>query len=193
MKSVSIGFTCFSLLAALTISGCWSDSSTYDGHMADPDDTSELYERVYAWLETQYRNNVDLASIPAPHQTFLCAFWSDGYISNGGFKYLLEATFNGDPHYELIRKSFERIGAVEATKAFRIAFSAFPDGKPPLETEKRLSVWENARDNGVVLDGEVVDVGYDANELYWDSPVPVIKLLERFVESNATAFPVRIR
>jgi hypothetical protein len=175
----------FFLLQSILLMGCTRNmSSNGEGKWNLQRDDPLLHEKVFEWIETQYENDVDLSTLSVPHQTFICIYYADGYLGNGGFQYLFEATFNGDPEYLLIHNAYRTIGAEEALRAFNLAFAAFPNGIPPTDKELRLELWENSRN-----ESELGDIGYKANNMYWESDKSTMTHLNQFIIDNAHAFP----
>jgi hypothetical protein len=68
---------------------------------------------------------------------------SAGLIENGGFHYLFEGDFRGDPGFVYTAAAYHRIGAFRAYEAFQDAIRQFPGGLLPTEVSQRLRVYES--------------------------------------------------
>ena len=85
----------------------------------------------------------DRSTIPEPHRTVLLVYHCQGIIGNGGFRFLLEDEFFGDPGFELTKKAFQDIGATGALAAWNHMESIFPAKALPRDIETRLRIWES--------------------------------------------------
>jgi hypothetical protein len=65
-----------------------------------------LRNRIVIGIANQYGEDIDVADLPEEHRIVLLVDTARGIIGNGGFNYLFEGTFNGDPHY-LLTACFE--------------------------------------------------------------------------------------
>lgn len=76
-----------------------------------------------------------------PERVVTLVWHSTGIIENGGFHYLFESDFNGDPGYRLTAEAFKTIGADSAYQAFQEIMYHFPKGLPS-NIKKRLKLYE---------------------------------------------------
>src|SRR5262245_12215143 len=120
--------------------GCGSDASippptaNEDSPMTDIDLADTTFKRILK----QYGDKVDPSKIPKPQQTVMLVYHSHGIIGNGGFQYLFEGDFPGDPGFLLTRQAYKTIGASDASAAFAKAFAVFPNSTPPADIDRRL-------------------------------------------------------
>jgi hypothetical protein len=68
---------------------------------------------------------------------------SSGLIGNGGFHYLFEGDYPGDPGFIYTVAAYQRIGARAAYEALQGAFRQFPGGVVPSSIDGRLKVFES--------------------------------------------------
>src|SRR5690606_34954955 len=87
--------------------------------------------------------DVDPSKIPKSHQTVMLVHHSYGILGNGGFQYLFEGDFTGDPELLLTRQAYKTIGATDASAAFEKAFAVFPNATPPDNIDRRLEMWRS--------------------------------------------------
>jgi hypothetical protein len=85
----------------------------------------------------------DRSSIPERHRTLILVYHCQGLIGNGGFHFLLEGDFNGDPGYQLTKQAFRNIGASGALIAWNRMESIFPESRIPLNIDHRLAIWKS--------------------------------------------------
>jgi hypothetical protein len=86
-------------------------------------------------------NDADIRDIPEAARNVLLVDHVEGIIGNGGFRYLFESDYPGDPGYEKIKQAFDAIGCAKASAAFRKAFALFPDGRPPHDANRRMTIY----------------------------------------------------
>lgn len=139
---------CLWLLVAL-LPGCepvnrkpvWTEARI--DRLLDRIDSFELCDGVFCALADVWGNRIDAANEPEPSRTVTLVWHSAGLIENGGFKYLFEGNFNGDPGYRITAAAYERIDAPNAAAAFQEAFALFPNGQLPLDVDERLRIYES--------------------------------------------------
>jgi hypothetical protein len=106
-----------------------------------------------------------------------------GIIGNGGFQYLFEGDFPGDPEFLHTRQAFKTIGATRASAAFEKAFALFPKSTPPADIERRLAIWQARYTHmDAIRDKESPDA------MFFASMKETIQLLEAYIKANRQAF-----
>jgi hypothetical protein len=131
------------LLAVLL--GCGSNSSSLSNHenedspMADDDLAGATFDRILK----QHGEGADPLKMPQSHRTAMLVYHSHGILGNGGFQFLFEGDFPGDPEFLLTRQAYKTIGAVAASAAFDKAFAVFPNSTPPADIDHRLKTWQS--------------------------------------------------
>jgi len=104
-------------------------------------DDSELCDAVFSrFAELNNRINVD--SYTEEERVVTLVLHATGIIGNGGFQYLFEGEFNGDPGYIHTAAAFETIGASESHAAFQRALGLF-GGRYPPDREQRIAAYLN--------------------------------------------------
>lgn len=114
-------------------------AKSLDRLLSGPDD--ELIGGVFDLIVKRRGERIDHASIPEVERVVLLVWNTYGIVGNGGFRYLLESTFDGDPEFALTIRAFEAIDCPAACKAVKATFSLFPDSRPPRDTSKRLKAY----------------------------------------------------
>lgn len=77
------------------------------------------------------------------HRAVLLTWHAMGIIDNGGFQYLFEGDFGGDPGFTLTAQAFEEIGCTSAAEAVRDAIALFPNGKVIPNIDRRLKHFQS--------------------------------------------------
>jgi hypothetical protein len=101
----------------------------------------ELCNGVFCAIAEVTGNSIDAANEPEPCRTVTLVWHSGGIIGNGGFQYLFEGDFHGDPGYRMTAAAYQKIEADEAYAAFRDAFAIFPNGELPGDVNERLRIY----------------------------------------------------
>jgi hypothetical protein len=131
----------------------------------------------------RFGDNVNPSRIPEQHRTVLLVLHAHGIIGNGGFQYLFEGDFPGDPEYLLTRQAYKTIGATRACTAFQKAFAVFRKSTPPKDIERRLEMWGAKY---TLMDAFEGDDSPDA--MYFNSMEETNQLLESYIRKNLAAF-----
>jgi hypothetical protein len=139
---------------------------------------SRLCNRTVIGIANQYGEDIDVSDLPEEHRIVLLVDTARGIIGNGGFNYLFEGTFKGDPHYFLTAAAFQAIGCRKAASAFQEALALFPDGKPPTDTEERLQIYRR----GTGAQRHRLDCAI------WDSGAEIETKLADYIRSHREAF-----
>jgi hypothetical protein len=74
-----------------------------------------------------------------------CSPDAHGIVDNGGFQYLFEGTYRGDPYFAKTLTAFQKITADKCAKAVADALCLFPNSRPPRDIEQRLEIYQQAR------------------------------------------------
>ncbi|MEO1529086.1 MAG: DUF4375 domain-containing protein [Planctomycetota bacterium] len=147
--------------------------------MTHIDRASDIFDRILK----QHGDDVDPSKIPQPQQTVMLVLHSHGIIGNGGFQYLFEGDFPGDPGFLLTRKAYKTIGASDASAAFDKAFAVFPNSEPPADIERRLELWQSKY---TLADGINDNTSPDA--MFFDAMDGVMEKLDAYIKSNEAEF-----
>ncbi len=104
----------------------------------------DLCNEVFKRIDSHHPRDTRLKEFSRPERVVLCVWNCHGIIGNGGFRYLLEATYVGDPRLKYAYQAFDILGCKPAFDAFRRTFSVFPDGFPPADIDKRMKIYLKA-------------------------------------------------
>lgn len=96
----------------------------------------ELCNQVFKRIGARHGEVLDLFMETEYERVVTTTWHASGIIGNGGFEYLFEGTFKGDPGYQLTLDSFRRIGCNKAAAAMAEALSCFPDGVSPADPDE---------------------------------------------------------
>lgn len=148
-----------------------------DGYFPDPDDhefCENAFDRVYAL----YGDDLDVSMMPEEHRTVILVQFATGYINNGGFEYLFEGNYCGDPCLELTAQAFRAIESPSASMAFDRAFRIFPRGKVPADIVMRARHYSvsNARRRAAI------------NGMFWSAGREIKSCLSRYIRNHPDAF-----
>ena len=147
--------------------------------MADIDLADTTLKRILK----QHGDDVDPSKIPKPQQTVLLVYHSHGIIGNGGFQYLFEGDFLGDPEFLLTRQAYKTIGASDASAAFEKAFAVFPNSTPPSDIDCRLEMWQSKYD---IMD--IIKDKSSPDAIYFHAMDGIMEKLNAYIKSNEAAF-----
>jgi hypothetical protein len=111
--------------------------------LADPIDFN-LCNRLFLLIADRYGNELDVTKETEQERTVSLVWHSYGIIGNGGFQYLLEGNFKGDPGFRETAKYYRRIGCETAAACFDHLFAAFPKGEIPADIDKRLRRYQKS-------------------------------------------------
>lgn len=175
------------IVAALLLAsvGCNSDvpdsnpSGVKDSSMVSADVADSTFRRIIR----KHGRDVDPSKIPKPEQTVMLVYHAHGILGNGGFQYLFEGDFPGDPEFLLTRQAYKTIGAAEASLAFNKAFAVFPTSAPPADIDRRLEMWQSKYN---LRESLTDDTSPDA--LYFAAMDGVMEKLNAYIEANEAEF-----
>jgi hypothetical protein len=109
--------------------------------LTDPIDSS-LCDRLFVRMAERYGNELDVTDETEQERTVSLVWQSYGIIGNGGFQYLLERDFKGDPGFRETANSYRRIGCKTAAACFDRLFASFPKGEIGADIDKRLRLYQ---------------------------------------------------
>jgi hypothetical protein len=147
--------------------------------MADSDLASATYSRILK----KHGDDFDPSKASKPEQTVMLVYHSHGIIGNGGFQYLFEGDFPGDPEFLLTRQAYKTIGATDASAAFEKAFAVFPNSTPPADIDSRLKMWQARY---TLLDSMKDDSSPDA--MYFSAMDGVMEKLNAYIKAHEADF-----
>ena len=113
----------------------------------------------------------------------MLVYHAHGLIGNGGFQYLLEDNFLGDPEFLLTRQAYKTIGASDALAAFEKAFAVFPNSTPPPDIDRRIKMWQSKYN---LMDSITDKTSPDS--MYYDATDSVMEKLNDYIKANEGEF-----
>jgi hypothetical protein len=173
---------CF-ILAFLSANGCCKavgntqmPADAFEELLAELDDF-DLCDGVFLAIAKVTGNRLDAANEPEACRTVTLVWHSGGIIGNGGFRYLFEGDFNGDPGYLITADAYRRIGANEDYAAFCAALAIFPMSRLPLNIDDRLRMY----------DAHPEERRQDIDNRFFSAADTRQKLLAKFIRFNKEA------
>jgi len=102
-------------------------------------DDSKLCDAVFCRF-ADFNKQIDVDSYTEEERIVTLVWHAAGIIGNGGFQYLFEGEFTGDPGFVYAAAAFKTIGASESYAAFQRALSLF-GGHYPADREQRIEAY----------------------------------------------------
>lgn len=168
-----------------TLVGCSPKTDNHQTNNSEkfsmPD--NELVDSTFKRIIKHYGEDFDPSKIPKPQQAVVFVYHADGIIGNGGFQYLFEGDFPGDPEFLLTRQAYKTIGASDASAAFEKAFAVFPNSTPPANINRRLRIWQSKY--------KLLDSSRDAtspDSMYLKASKGVMEKLKAYIKANESEF-----
>ncbi len=143
--------------------------------LLDGGDDFELCDGVFVHIADRHGNELDIDKETETERVVTLVWHSFGIIGNGGFQYLFEGDFNGDPGFILTAAALRRIGCAEAAEAFEQALSLFHGNCPPSNIEDRLKIYQSISET----ERERI------NRKFWDAGNELQAKLAAFIRANA--------
>lgn len=138
----------------------------------------DLCNGVFQRIMDSYGNVIDASALPQEHRTVMLVWHAMGIIGNGGFNYLFEGYFPGDPHFALTAKAFHAIDCELAAKAFQRALDLFPNSQPPADIERRLRMYR--RGTG--------ETRHDIDSQFWNANHQIETCLAAYIRNHGERF-----
>lgn len=102
-------------------------------------DDFELCNGVFCRF-ADFDNQIEVDSYTEEERVVTLVWHASGLIGNGGFAYLFEGWFNGDPGYVYAAAAFKTIGAMQSYEAFQRALRVF-GGRYPESSSEREAIF----------------------------------------------------
>jgi hypothetical protein len=122
-------------------------------------------------------NTIDVDSYSEEERVATLVLLSSGIIGNGGFEFLFEGDFDGDPGFIHTAAAFKAIGATESSAAFQRALGVFGD-RFPADLAERNAIFRS------VPEQERVDMASQ----FWDDDANMIAALARYIRARSGRF-----
>lgn len=152
---------------------------------------SELCDLVWRRIVQCHGNEADLSDLSTEEKVVDLVMRAYGIIGNGGFQYLFEGTFEGDPYFNKTVAAFEAIGALECAQALRDELSIFPNSKPPRDIERRLMIYDEKTGAKVPLKIRMrignKDSAFHPIDRFFNQSHDIEKLLATYIWQNRSA------
>jgi hypothetical protein len=153
--------------------------------MADPlaeilgeSDDFRLCDRLFGRIAERRANRFDVTGVPEEEATVALVWHTYGIVGNGGFHYLLEGDFDGDPGFARTALAFREIGCARAAGALEQVLRCFPGGRPHEDVDRRLRHYKK-RFGGVLT-------GPDCQ--FFDAEEEIQKRLAAYIRARAGSF-----
>lgn len=143
-------------------------------------DDHEVCRTAFQAILKRRGDGPSAADLTKEEQAVVLPYHALGIIENGGFNYLFEGSFSGDPHFQRTAEAFETIGADNGAAAFRKALALFPDSKPPIDIDERLRIYREGS-------GER---RHEIDVQFWDAGSEVTSKLAAYIRANQGMFAV---
>jgi hypothetical protein len=131
------------LLATVPLlAGCNRSKSADVNKVLDTKDDFELCDELFKLMIKHYGEDFDVSKCKEKDQPVILVWHASGIIDNGGFQYLFEGNFKGDPQFAKTAAAFKTIKASKCAEAVEEALNLFPDSKPPQDIDKRLKIYQ---------------------------------------------------
>jgi hypothetical protein len=138
----------------------------------------QFCDKVFIRLAQHYGNEMDASRYKEEDMVVLLGWHAWGIIENGGFQYLFEGSFEGDPYFAKTAAAFKLMSAATCAEAFEEALQLFPHAKPPTNEALRLLRYQSVSETR----REAID------DKFFSGSESVPTLLARFIRENRDAF-----
>jgi hypothetical protein len=121
--------------------------------------------------------DLDVSEISKEERVVILVSEASGVIGNGGFRFLFERNFKGDPHFALTADAFRATGCKKAADAVDATLAIFPNSRPPANIHKRLHHYLQR-----------VKEPTDMELQFFAAEKDLVKCLASYVRSHADAY-----
>jgi len=149
--------------------------TTIDELLAQEDDF-ELCDGVFGCF-ADLNNSIEVESYTEEQRIVTLVWHASGIIGNGGFEYLFEGEFNGDPGFIYTAAAFATIGARASYQALQRALACFGSDYPS-NTKSRNAIFER------VPKSERESI----NHQFWDDDANMRAALARYIREHRITF-----
>lgn len=130
------------LTTVLFLTGCNRAMPTDVNKVLETSDDFVLCDEIFKLMIKYYGEDFDVSKCKEKDQSVILVWHASGIVDNGGFQYLFEGNFKGDPHFAKTAAVFKIIKASKCAAAVEEALRLFPDSKPPEDIKKRLKTYQ---------------------------------------------------
>jgi hypothetical protein len=125
-----------------------------------------------------FANNwIDVEAYSEEERVVTLAWHAGGIIGNGGFEYLFEGSFDGDPGYVHTAAAFKAIGATQSYAAFQRALGVFGDRYPDDPAERSAIFQRVPKEERTAIAVQ-----------FWDDNKSMTAALARYIRQRSVRF-----
>lgn len=147
-------------------------------HLLEITDDFELCDQLFLRVVAHYGDPVDVSKCKVSEGVVMLVWQTMGIVDNGGFQYLFEGTYRGDPYFAKTLAAFQKIPADKCAKAVTDALRLFPNSRPPRDIEQRLEIYQHARRAKRL----------DLDDKFHSESSEIPKLLAEYIRENREEF-----
>jgi hypothetical protein len=152
--------------------------SESDNKILDTEDDFELCDELFKLIIKHYGEGFDVSKCKEKDVPVILVWHASGIIDNGGFQYLFEGNFKGDPYFAKTATAFKTIKASKCAEAVQEALKLFPESKPPQDINKRLTIYQAIpAEKRVAIDRKFFSESKEINTI-----------LAKYIRENRTEF-----
>ena len=140
------------------------------------DDDFELCNGVFSRF-ADFNNSIDVDSYTEEQRVVTLVWHAGGLIGNGGFEYLFEGDFQGDPGFIYTAAAFATIGPHASYQAFQRALACFSGGYP-MDAKTRTVAFERVPEEHRL----------SINHQFWDDHDNMKAALARYIRERRPTF-----
>lgn len=141
-------------------------------------DNFKLCDGVVTRIIEYHGDNIDVSALRQEERVVFLVWQAAGIIGNGGFRYLFEGNFKGDPDFALTAEAFQTIGCQKAAEAVQKTLAIFPHSRPPTDIDKRLRYYLK----------RITSWPTDMDMQFFEAQDDLTNCLARYIRSHAEAF-----
>ena len=139
---------------------------------------ADLCRAIFLLISEQYGHEISVDRYSVEERIVMLVDHARGIIRNGGFQYLFEGDFPGDPAFRLTLRAFKTLGCEGAAEAFRQALAIFPNSRPPTDIDARLDMYQSVP----YSDRKEID------EQFWSVDAEIEVKLAQYIRDHRRAF-----
>jgi hypothetical protein len=168
----------FLAFAILLLAGCSRAVSNDVEKVLKTEDDFELCDELFKLMLKHYGQEFDVSKCKEKDQAVILVWHASGIIDNGGFQYLFEGDFKGDPGFAKTAAAFKTVKAAKCAEAVEEALALFPASKPPTEIQMRLKVYQEVS----ATKGQAID------RKFFGESKEISTILARYIRENRDEF-----
>jgi hypothetical protein len=139
-------------------------------------DDFELCNDVFCRF-ADFDNTINVDFFTEEQRVVTLAWHASGLIGNGGFEYLFEGDFKGDPGFVYTAATYATIGASGSYHSFQRALACFCNNYPS-DAETRIAAYQR------VPEAERLSI----NSEFWDDDSNMQAALARYIRTHHATF-----